>query len=104
MGINDNTLNEIDRERVSYLLNIDDLNYAMLEGHTIIGKSSYLTDMSNDGLEKIKLVKNLVSRDVNTDPETLMDTQSQIEFPKRKYQVRPATMEDEIAGDSSYSD
>ncbi|MCX9084849.1 MAG: hypothetical protein OIN87_08650 [Candidatus Methanoperedens sp.] len=86
MGVKDNTLNEIDWERISYLQDLDDLNYAILEGHITMSKriplSPYIPDISGN--------------------MKLNDKQSQIEYMKRKiYPIRPATMEDEVAGDSS---
>jgi len=78
MGPDENTLNEIEQEMICYLLNVDDMNYTML-----------CEVCKEDGLESIEFI----------------DTQVQIEFPKRKFHpLRPTTMEDELAKESSYSE
>ncbi len=104
MGLNENTLNEIEQEMVCYLINVDDMNYTMLCEPLITRyRSAMAPDRSNrGGLEKISLVSELACNEDSQGYMELFDNQSQIEFPKRKFQqLRPATLEDEIA-DSSY--
>ena len=107
MGISDNTLNEIEQERVSYLLNMDDMIYAMMAEPLTTGNKFILNpNISNiGGLEKLNLVNSLVNVEESTGSLELIDTQPQIEFPKRKFHpLRPATLSDELAEDSSYSE
>lgn len=102
-----NSMSELDMQRCSYLLNVDDMNYTMLCEPLITKYKSAMTpDMSNMGrLMRISLVDGLKSKDESLESMELMDTQSQMEFPKRKFHpLRPATMEDELAKDSSYSE
>jgi hypothetical protein len=99
-----NSMSEIELQRASYLLNVDDMNYTMLCEPLITRyKSALASDRSNiGGLEKISLVNGLICKEESLQSMELIDTQGQIDFPKRKFQqVRPATLEDEIA-DSSY--
>lgn len=105
MGISDNTLNEIDQERASYLLNLDDMNYAMLAEPLVTRiKSAINPYMPNIvGLKKLSL-KDALEQEASKHSMEL-EKPSQIEFPKRKIQpLRPETLENEIAQDSSYSE
>jgi hypothetical protein len=107
MGFSKNTLNEIEQEMVSYLLNVDDLNYTMLSDPLITRHKTVMApDRSNTGeLEKLSLVKGLISKEDSLESMELIGTQVQMEFPKRKVQTaRAATSEDEIAEDPSYSE
>ena len=107
MGISDNTLNEIEQERVAYLLNTDEIIYAMMAEPLTTGKKFTLNpNISNiKGLEKLNLVNSLVYEEESMGSLELMDTQRQLEFPKRKFHpLRPATLSDELAEDSSYSE
>jgi hypothetical protein len=63
-------------------------------------------DRSNMGeLEKLSLVNGLISKEDSLESMELIGTQVKMEFPKRKFQTaRPATLEDEIAEDPSYSE
>ncbi|MCZ7401482.1 MAG: hypothetical protein O8C61_04600 [Candidatus Methanoperedens sp.] len=103
-GSKSNSMSEMELQRCSYLLNVDDMNYTMLCEPLI---TRYKSDMSLNisdiaGLEKISLVNGLVCKEDSLESMELIGTQGQMEFPKRKFQqVRPATLEDEIA-DSSY--
>jgi len=102
----ENTLNEIEQERTSYLLNLDDMNYELLAEPLIIGNNSAMTQNSYIGIMgEINLV-NLYTDEYtgNNEFTKILDIQSQIEFPKRKFQqVRPATLEDELSENSPYS-
>jgi hypothetical protein len=133
MGLNENTLNEIELEMCLYLLNVDDMNYTMLCEHVVFRSESnymseielqrcsyllnvddmnytmlcepliarYKSDMAPDisnigGMARIHLVDGLNSSEDSLESMELIDTQSQIEFPRRKFQqLRPATLEDE---------
>lgn len=106
-GSMSNCIGEIEELRASYLLNIDDMNYTMLcEPLIARSKSALFPDISNiNGLEKISLLNGLICKEESLESMELIDTQRQIEFTKRKFQpLRPATLEDEIAQDSSYSE
>jgi len=103
-GSNSNSMSEIELQRASYLLNVDDMNYIVLSEPLITRyKSDMPANISNiEALEKISLVNGLISKEDSLESMELIGTQGQIEFPKRKFQqVRPATLEDEIA-DTSY--
>lgn len=107
MGLNENTLNEIEQEMVCYLIDVDDMYYTMLCEPLVTRYKSAMAPNIKDieGLEKISLVSGLVCKEDNFGSMELIDTQQQIEFPKRRFQpLRPATLEDEIAEDSSYSE
>jgi len=95
------SMDEIEMQRASYLLNVDDMNYTMLHETLIPGyKSSIVPDLSD--IQGLELINNVMTGKEDLRSLELIATQSQIEFPKRKFQrVRPATLEDEIA-DSSY--
>jgi len=46
MGFSKNTLNEIEQEMVSYLLNVDDMNYTMLCEPLVFGsKLNYMSEI-----------------------------------------------------------
>ncbi|MFA4956439.1 MAG: hypothetical protein WC556_05635 [Candidatus Methanoperedens sp.] len=78
MGLNENTLNEIERERASYLLCLDDMCYEILCETLVVGNKSAMTQ------------------------DTHIEVFGEIKFPNRNiHHVRPATLEDEIA-ESSY--
>jgi hypothetical protein len=105
MGSNENTLNEIEEEMICYLLNVDDINYTMLcEPQVTRYKHASTQHMPNIvGLEKLNLIGEIISNEDSVHP---MEFEQPIlsEFPKRKFQpLRPATMEDELAKDTSYS-
>jgi len=99
-----NCMSEIDMQRASYLLNVDDLNYSMLSEPLITRYETVMApDRSNmEELEKLSMVNGLISKEDSLESMELIGTQGQIEFPKRKFQTaRPATLEDEIAEDTS---
>ena len=99
-------MSELDLERATYLLNVDDMNYTMLCEPLITRYRSGITPESDiRGLEKISLLNGLIGKEEGLESLELIDTQSQTEFPKRKFHpLRPATREDELAEDSSYSE
>jgi hypothetical protein len=106
-GNKSNSMSEIQEQRASYLLNLDDLNYEMLAGSLTTGKKSPFTPrISNiEVLGKLNLVNDLVYREEGLGSYELINAQSQIEFPKGKFHpLRPATLEDEVADDTSYSE
>ncbi len=101
-----NSMSEIEMQRASYLLNVDDMNYTMLcEPPVTRYKSALVPDRSNMGrVAKLSMVNGLKYKDDSLESMELIGTHGQMEFPKRKFQqVRPATLEDEIA-ESSYSE
>jgi hypothetical protein len=102
-----NSMSELDMQRCSYLLNVDDMNYTMLCEPLITRYKSAMTlDMSNmGGMMRLSLVDGLKSSEESLESMELVDAQSQMEFPKRKFHpLRPATMEDELSKDPSYSE
>jgi len=102
-----NGMSELDLQRTSYLLNVDDMNYTMLcEPLVTRYKSAMSPNMSNiGGVEKMSLVNGMVCQEDNFGSLELIDAQGQTEFPKRRFHpLRPATMEDEVAEDPSYSE
>lgn len=101
MKQNENTQDEIERERASYLLNLDDMNYAMLSEPLVIRNKSDITPNSYIGVfGEINLVNGLIYTEDCKEFTELIDIQNQIEFPNRKFQqVRPATLENELAQD-----
>ncbi len=106
-GSKSNCMSEIELQRASYLLNVDDMNYTMLcEPLITRHKSSMVPDIPNiRGLEKISLVNGLRCKEESLESMELIENQHQIEFPKRKFHpLRPATIEDELARDPSYSE
>jgi len=106
MKSNENTLSEIEQERASYLLNLDDMNYAILAEALVIKNKSDMTPNSYIGVfGEINLVNELINTEDIKEFMEPVDIQSQIEFPTSQFQqVCPATLEDEIAADSSYSE
>ena len=103
-GSKSNSMSEIEQLRASYLTNVDDINYTMLCEPLITRyKSALAPDRSYmGGLEKLSLVNGLIYKEESLESMELICTQGQLKFPNRKFQqVRPATLEDEIA-DSSY--
>lgn len=106
-GCKSNSVSEIELQRASYLINVDDINYTMLCEPLVTRYNSALApDRSNmGGVAKLSMVNGLIYKEDSLESMELIGTQGQMEFPKRKFQqVRPATLEDELAGDSSYSD
>jgi len=106
MRSNENTLSEIEQQRAIYLLNPDDMNYAMLAEAIVITKKSDMTPNSYIGVfGEINLVSDLINTEDIKEFTEIVDIQSQIEFPTRQFQqVCPATLEDELIEDSSYSE
>jgi len=103
-GSKSNSMSEIELQRATYLTNVDDINYTMLCEPIITRyKSALAPDISNmGGLEKLSLVNGLIYKEDSLESMELIGTHGLMEFPKRKFQqVRPATLEDEIA-ESSY--
>jgi len=99
----ENTLNEIERERASYLLNMDDITYAMLSEPLVVGNNSAIAQDTYIGVfGEINLVNGLIYTPQSKDFNELIEMPDQIKFPNRKsHQVRPATLEPEIT-ESSY--
>jgi hypothetical protein len=142
MGIDERTLNEMEQEMVSYLLNVDDMNYTMLYEPVFFGnkskgmseldsqRTSYLLNVDDmnytmlceplitryksamspnisniGGVEKMSLLSGMECHEDSYGSMELIEAQGKTEFPKRGFHpLRPATMEDEIAEDSSYSE
>lgn len=106
MKQNKNTQNEMEQERVSYLLNLDDMNYAMLAEPLVIRTKSAMTSNSYIGvIGELNLAKGLINTEDRKEFTELIDIQSQIEFPTRKFQpLRPAPLKDGLAEDPSYSE
>lgn len=104
MKPNENTLSEIEQERATYLLNLDDMNYAMLAEPLVIRKKSDMTPNSYVGVMGEINLNGLIYTEDSKEFTELVDIQSQIEFPTRQFQqLRPATLKDELAQDPSYS-
>jgi hypothetical protein len=106
-GSKSNYMSELDEQRCSYLLNLDDMNYTMLcEPLVTRYKSAMTPDMPNFvRLEKLSLIDEIIGKEDSHESVELIDIQRQSEFPKRKFHpLRPATMEDEVAEDPSYSE
>ena len=57
MGLDEKTLNEIEQEMVSYLLNVDDMNYTMLCEPVFFGSKSNC--MSELDLERCSYLLNV---------------------------------------------
>jgi hypothetical protein len=104
MRQNENTLNEIEQERASYLLNLDDMNYELLAEPVIRNNSALAQNTYIGVLDEINLVNGLIYTEDKEIME-ILDIQNQIEFPNRDFQaVQPYTLKDEIAENSSYSE
>jgi hypothetical protein len=105
MEPNENTKNEMEQERASYLHNLDDINYAMLAEPLVIRNKSTMTPNSYIGVfGEINLVDGLIYTE-DKDIMEIIDSQSQIDFPSRKFQqLRPVTLKYELPEDPSYSE
>lgn len=105
MTQNENIQNEIEQERTSYLLNLDDMNYEMLAEPLVIRNKSTMTPNPYMGiLGEINLVNGLIYTEDGEEFMELIDSQNHIDFPTRKFHpLRPATLKDEIAENPSYS-
>lgn len=104
MKYNENTQNEIEQERASYLLNLDDMNYAMLDEPIVMRNKSAMTQNSYIGVMGEINLNGLIYTEDSTEFTELIESQNQIDFPARKFQpLRPATLQNELAKDHSYS-
>ena len=103
MKPNENT-QEIEQERASYLLNLDDINYEMLADPHVIRNKSAMTPNSYIGVFNEINLNGLIYTEDSTEFTELIESQNQIEFPTQKFQqLRPVTLKDELAKDHSYS-
>jgi len=105
MRQNENILDEIEQERASYLLNLDDMNYEMLVEPQVIRNKSAITPNSYIGMfGEINLVNELIYTEDRSELMELVDNQNQIELPTREFhQLRPATLKDKLTEDRSHS-